>query len=54
MVTEPEIASTLVTVEPARAAALRLVELANDYGGEDNVTAIVVRIVPGSEAFCRG
>ncbi len=43
MVTDPEIASTLLTVEPAQAAADRLVELANDYGGEDNVTVIVVR-----------
>jgi serine/threonine protein phosphatase PrpC len=43
MVTDPEIASTLLTVEPAQAAANRLVELANDYGGEDNVTVIVVR-----------
>jgi PPM family protein phosphatase len=48
MVTDPEIASTLLTVEPAQAAADRLVELANDYGGEDNVTVIVVRFVAGS------
>ena len=45
MVTDPEIASTLLTVEPAAAAASKLVELANDYGGEDNVTAIVVRVM---------
>ena len=49
MVTDPEIASTLMTVEPAQAAADRLVELANEYGGEDNVTAIVVRARAGSE-----
>jgi serine/threonine protein phosphatase PrpC len=48
MVTDPEIASTLVTVEPAQAAADRLVQLANEYGGEDNVTAIVVRFTAGS------
>ena len=48
MVTDPEIASTLLTVEPAQAAADRLVDLANDYGGDDNVTAIVVRALPGS------
>jgi serine/threonine protein phosphatase PrpC len=47
MVTDPEIASTLMTVEPAQAAADRLVELANDYGGEDNVTVIVLRVRPG-------
>ena len=46
MVTDPEIASTLLTVEPAQAAADRLVDLANDYGGDDNVTAIVVRALP--------
>lgn len=51
MVTDPEIASTLMTVEPAQAAADRLVELANEYGGEDNVTAIVVRLMPGSDGF---
>ena len=48
MVTDPEIASTLLTVEPAQAAADRLVELANDYGGEDNVTVIVVRFEAAS------
>ena len=45
MVTDPEIASTVMTVEPAQAAAARLVELANEYGGEDNVTVIVIRIL---------
>ena len=48
MVSDPEIASTLMTVEPAQAAAERLVELANEYGGLDNVTVIVVRAVAGS------
>jgi protein phosphatase len=46
MVTEPEIASTLMTVEPAQAAAERLVELACEYGGDDNATAIVLRAMP--------
>jgi len=46
MVTDPEIASTLATVEPAQAAAKRLVELANEYGGLDNVTVIVMRALP--------
>jgi len=48
MVTEPEIASTLMTFEHAQAAAEHLVELANDYGGQDNVTVIVVRALAGS------
>jgi len=47
MVTDPEIASTLMTVESAQAAADRLVELANEYGGEDNVTVIVLRARSG-------
>ncbi len=44
MVTDPEIASTILTHPSAQAAADRLVALANDYGGEDNVTVVVVRI----------
>jgi serine/threonine protein phosphatase PrpC len=51
MVTDPEIASTLLTVQSAQPAAERLVELANDYGGEDNVTAIVVRVLPASKGI---
>ena len=47
MVTEPEIAGTLqAEPDPAKAAA-RLVELANEQGGADNVTVLVVRA--GSE-----
>jgi PPM family protein phosphatase len=48
MVSDPEIASTLMTVEPPQAAAERLVDLANEYGGLDNVTVIVVRALAGS------
>lgn len=51
MVTDPEIASTLMTVEDAQAAADRLVEIANDYGGEDNVTVIVVRARSGGSGL---
>lgn len=47
MVTDPEIASTLMMVEDPQAAVERLITLANDYGGHDNVTAIVVRALPG-------
>jgi len=44
MVTVPEIGSTLLTTPTAQAAADRLVELANEYGGVDNVSVIVVRV----------
>jgi PPM family protein phosphatase len=48
MVSDPEIASVLATSEPAQAATDRLVELANANGGQDNVTVIVVRALPGT------
>ena len=44
MVTEPEIAGTLQSeLDPAKASE-RLVDLANEQGGADNVTAVVVRV----------
>lgn len=43
MVSDAEIASTLLTYPDAQAAADRLVELANEYGGEDNVTVVLFR-----------
>jgi PPM family protein phosphatase len=44
MVTEPEIAGTLqAETDPIRAAE-KLVQLANERGGVDNITVIVVRI----------
>ncbi|HEY4580371.1 MAG TPA: Stp1/IreP family PP2C-type Ser/Thr phosphatase [Candidatus Acidoferrales bacterium] len=46
MVTDAEIASTLATSKSAQAAAERLIELANRYGGVDNVTVIVLRALP--------
>ena len=49
MVTDPEIASTLLTSLNAQAGADRLVELANDYGGEDNITVIVLRVLPEAD-----
>lgn len=44
MVTEPEIAGTLQAEPDPTKASERLVELANEQGGADNVTAIVVRL----------
>jgi PPM family protein phosphatase len=43
MVTEPEIAGALQAETVPSAAAQRLIALANDNGGVDNVTVIVVR-----------
>lgn len=51
MLTEPEIASTLALEQDPQRAADRLVELANDCGGLDNVTVIVVRLEPGSNGW---
>lgn len=48
MVTEPEIAGTLQAEPDPAKAADRLVELANDQGGADNITVVVVRV--GSES----
>jgi len=44
MVIEPEIAATLQAEPDAMKAAEKLVELANDAGGADNITVVVVRI----------
>lgn len=49
MVTDPEIASTLLTSTSAQEAADRLIDLANEYGGVDNVSAIVLRVTQKSE-----
>jgi PPM family protein phosphatase len=49
MVTDPEIASTLLTSASAQEAADRLIELSNEYGGQDNVSAIVLRVTQKSD-----
>ena len=51
MVIEPEIAGTLQVEPDANRAARKLVELANEAGGEDNVTVIVVRIAAESKGW---
>ena len=43
MVTEPEIAGTLQAETDPDKAAAKLVELANDRGGSDNITVVAVR-----------
>jgi serine/threonine protein phosphatase PrpC len=45
-VTEPEIAGTLQAETNPEKAAEKLVALANENGGTDNVTVIVIRVNP--------
>jgi PPM family protein phosphatase len=51
MVTEPEIAGTLQSEPDPSAAAEKLVALANERGGGDNVTVIVVRTSAESKGW---
>ena len=51
MVTDPEIASTLLTSASAQESADRLVDLANENGGVDNVSVIVLHVVEKSEGL---
>jgi serine/threonine protein phosphatase PrpC len=44
MVTDPEIASTILTSTTAQEAADRLVESANENGGADNISVIVLQV----------
>jgi len=51
VVTEPEIAGTLqAETEPVRAAE-KLVELANERGGPDNITVVIVRLEKDSNGW---
>jgi serine/threonine protein phosphatase PrpC len=51
MVTEPEIAGTLQAETNPERAAGKLVELANERGGPDNITVIVVRLEKESKGW---
>jgi protein phosphatase len=51
MVIEPEIAGTLQAEPDAGKAAQRLIDLANDAGGPDNITVVVVRIGAESKGW---
>jgi protein phosphatase len=51
MVTEPEIAGTLqAETDPARAAE-KLIALANERGGPDNITVVIVRLEKDSKGW---
>jgi PPM family protein phosphatase len=50
MVRDPEIAGVLSKTTSAQRAAEKLVALANQHGGEDNVTAVVMRVPLGYPA----
>jgi serine/threonine protein phosphatase PrpC len=49
MVSDLEIASTLLSRTGMSSTADRLIELANEYGGEDNVSVVLVRVEPRPE-----
>jgi protein phosphatase len=51
MVTEPEIAGTLQAETDPTKAAEKLVALANERGGADNVTVVVVRLETDSKGW---
>jgi protein phosphatase len=51
MVADAEIAVALGASEDAQGASDRLVALADDHGGKDNITAVVVRLRGGSDGF---
>lgn len=51
MVTEPEIAGTLQAETDPERAATRLVALANDAGGADNITVLVIRLDSESKGW---
>jgi serine/threonine protein phosphatase PrpC len=51
MVTEPEIAGTLQAETNPSAAAKKLIDLANENGGLDNITAIVARFQEESKGW---
>lgn len=51
MVTEPEIAGTLQVETNPEQAATRLIALANDAGGTDNITVLVIRLDTESKGW---
>lgn len=53
MVADDEILSIVTTSPEPNLACLRLVNAANDHGGEDNVTVLVLRVASAAEGASR-
>jgi serine/threonine protein phosphatase PrpC len=53
MVPEDEIAGILAQSSAVRVAAERLISRANDYGGQDNVTVVVIRLTKSKRWFAK-
>lgn len=51
MVTDPEIASAILTNTQSQSAVDRLIEVALDNGGEDNVTVVLLRVEKVHDGF---
>ncbi len=51
MVLDEEIAATLLTSHSAQDAAQRLIQMALENGGEDNVTVVLLRVVHTEDGF---
>jgi serine/threonine protein phosphatase PrpC len=51
MVTDPEIASAILTSSGSESTVERLIELALENGGEDNVTVVVLRVQKVHDGF---
>ena len=51
MVSDEEIASAILTTPGAQPATDRLIELALEGGGEDNVTVVLLRVVRGGDGL---
>jgi protein phosphatase len=49
MIDDGEMLEVIASTPDLETACRRLVVMANEHGGEDNITALVVRIEPGSE-----
>lgn len=51
MVSDEEILQVVTAFDDPEVACRALIAMANDHGGEDNITALVLRLVDGSKEF---